>query len=416
MEEELLKLVNVELLGPAGNFEKLKYAIHYGADAVYFSGKKYGLRAGAGNFSNDEIPQALKYIHDHGKKGYVTLNIFAHNTDLDGFGEYVQFLVDAGIDAVIVADYGIFYFIRKNFPNVRIHISTQANVTNLQAVKFWEELGAKRITLARELSLKEIEEIRKNSSIELEVFAHGAMCMSYSGRCLLSNYLTGRDANQGDCSHVCRWEFKLTGVKRDGVEIEGYQDERGTYLLNSNDLWTIPILDEILNLEIDSIKIEGRMKSVHYVSNVTKAYRQAIDAYNQGRLTDALKNKLMNELKKTSHRNFFTGFYEKKPGSDSHNFESSKYRADYTMVGVVKEIVDKKAVVIECRASFDVHEELMLITPDQEDLRIVLSKAMTVTGEKVQRTKPNQIIVVSYNKKLKIHGILAKKKKQERTR
>jgi putative protease len=405
----------VELLAPAGNFEKLQFAIEYGADAVYLSGKKFGLRAGAGNFSLEELPDAFHYIHSRHKKGYVTLNIFAHNPDFDGLGEYVQILSDIGVDAVIVADYGIFKFVKQHFPSLPIHISTQANVTNLYAVQFWEDLGAKRVTLARELSIKEIEEIRKHTSIELEIFAHGAMCMSYSGRCMLSNYLKNRDANKGDCAHICRWEFKLVPIGQTAEEIEIMEDERGTYLLNSNDLWTIPILEDILKTGIHSIKIEGRMKSIHYVSLVTSTYRKAVDLfYKKGKLSGEEIGNFKRQLEKVSHRNYFTGFYEQKPGPDSHNFASSKYQSSYKLMGVIKEVVRKKVTVIECRASFHINEELILISPaDGNEKPVILHEAFDATGRQITETKPNQIILVPYDKNLRLHGILAKKIKQE---
>ncbi|GAB4168393.1 MAG: U32 family peptidase [Calditrichia bacterium] len=406
----------VELLAPAGNMEKLKFALKFGADAVYLSGKSWGMRAGAGNFNQHELQEAFDIIHQAGKKGYVTVNIFAHEHDFHGLLEYIQFLTHIHVDAVIVADPGIFHLIRKHFPELTIHLSTQANVTNRYAVKFWEQAGAKRITMARELSIGEIETIARNSNIELEVFAHGAMCMAYSGRCMLSNFLTGRDANKGDCAHICRWEYTLQSVKRND-QIIALEDERGTYLFNSNDLNTLPVLDKLLDAGIKSLKIEGRMKSVHYVSIVTKAYRQAIDLYySKGKLDDDDKAELIKEVEKTSHRNFFTGFYEKKPGPGSHNTESSKYTSDYTMVGIVKEVYKSKGVLIECRGRFGLNEKLQLITPDGKEEEIQFKQMKNILGEKIDLTKPNQNIFVPYDKKLKIYGIIAKEVKQERER
>lgn len=403
-----------ELLAPAGSREKLLAAIHYGADAVYLAGEKYGLRAGAANFHRQEFPEIFRTIHQAGKKGYITLNIIAHNADFDGLGEYIDDLVRAEVDAVIVADYGIFSFIKKHFPDLPVHISTQANVTNGDAARFWQDLGASRITLARELSLGEIEQIRKRVDVELEVFAHGAMCMAYSGRCMLSNYLVGRDANKGECVHVCRWGFTLIPTHAPEISIEVEEDERGTYLLNSNDLWTIPILDRILDTGVNSIKIEGRMKSVHYVSLVTKTYREALDSYYQmGFIPEEVKYRLMNDLEKTSHRQFFTGFYEKKPGPDSHNMKTSAVRSDYELVGIVKEIVHKEGVVIEARARFRADEELILVTADGENtLRLPFLK--NVLGEPIVEAKPNQTVVVPYDKLLKIHGLLARNKKDKK--
>ena len=400
----------VELLAPAGNPEKLKYAIEYGADAVYLSGKSYGMRSGAGNFTIPELKEGIDIVHKNQKKVYVTLNIFAHNSDFTGLDEYINLLHELNVDAVIVADYGIFRLIRKLQPNLLIHISTQANVTNYEAAAFWQDMGVSRITLARELSLKEIETIRKKVDIELEIFAHGAMCMAYSGRCLLSNYLTGRDSNQGSCAHVCRWEFNLVNAKNE--ELRVIEDQRGSYIFNSKDLSIIPILDEVLNTGINSVKIEGRMKGINYVSQVTKAYREAIDHfYKNGSLPEEMKKRLMEELKNPSNRGFFTGFYnkEEKPvDHNGHNYETSRYSFTSTMVGTVKEVKKSKKIAIEVRHKLKIDDELVIVTPEGENHTITFPFMHDITGNKIEEANPNQIILVPYNKKLKINSILNK--------
>ncbi|MBR4695129.1 MAG: U32 family peptidase, partial [Selenomonadaceae bacterium] len=267
-----------ELLAPAGNMEKLKMALLYGADAVYLGGKSFGLRALGGNFSREEMEEGISFAHGMGKKAYVTVNIFPHNSDLEGLPDYLHFLSEAGADALLIADLGAFLMAREMVPELPIHVSTQANATNWAAVDGWRKLGASRVVLARELSLQEIREIREKCPVELELFVHGAMCISYSGRCLMSNYFTGRDANRGNCAQACRWSYRLVEEKRPGQYIPVAEDERGTYIFNSKDLCLLPHLKEVLLSGVDSLKIEGRMKSVHYVASVVKAYREAIDA------------------------------------------------------------------------------------------------------------------------------------------
>ncbi|NMA04023.1 MAG: U32 family peptidase, partial [Clostridiales bacterium] len=267
----------VELLAPAGDLERLKIAIMYGADAVYIGGQIFGLRAAAKNFSSEDLKEGVRYAHEKGVKVYITANIIPHNEDLKDFPEYLKAINEIGVDAIIVSDPGTFSIVKETVPNMEIHISTQANNTNYMTVKFWGDLGASRVILARELSLKEIKEIRANipDGIGLEAFVHGAMCMSYSGRCLLSNYLTGRDANRGECAQPCRWKYSLVEQKRPGEYIQVVEDEKGTYFMNSKDLCMIEHIPEIIESGISSLKIEGRMKTTYYVAMVVKAYRAA---------------------------------------------------------------------------------------------------------------------------------------------
>ncbi|MGB0404697.1 MAG: peptidase U32 family protein, partial [Fusobacterium sp.] len=288
----------VELLAPAGNYEKMEMAFHYGADAVFLGGKIFNLRAGSHNFSDEELEKTANYAHSLGKKVYVTLNIIPHNEDLDILPEYVRFLDKIGVDGVIVADLGVFQIVKEN-SNIPISVSTQASNTNWRSVKIWKDMGAKRVVLAREISLENIKEIRaKVSDIELEVFIHGAMCMSISGRCLLSNYLTGRDANRGDCAQPCRWRYSLMEEKRPGQYMPVFEDEHGTFIFSSKDLCTIDMIDQILDAGVDSLKIEGRMKGIYYVANVVKAYREAVDKYYAGEF--AFDEKWLRELESTS--------------------------------------------------------------------------------------------------------------------
>ncbi|MBQ7579459.1 MAG: U32 family peptidase [Clostridia bacterium] len=323
----------IELLAPAGDSEKLDSALYFGADAVYFAGKNYGLRAFAGNFSDDELIKAVEKVHSLNKKAYITLNVFARNKDFNGLADYLKVLEKAKIDACIVSDLGLFMFIRANSPNLTLHVSTQANTTNKYSAKSWADLGAKRIILARELSLEEIKEIRAflPQEVELEAFVHGAMCISYSGRCLLSNYLTGRDSNHGECVQACRWHYRLVEDERPNEPLELEEDERGAYILNSKDLCLIDYLKDLKDAGICSFKIEGRMKSPYYVATVVNAYRRAIDRLEKGEEKDneAFYSMLHDELKKASHRDYTTGFM----------IDSGKIRQNYASSSQIQESV-----------------------------------------------------------------------------
>jgi putative protease len=315
--------------------EKLKMAVLYGADAVYLGGKAFGLRAFGGNFGRDELRAAMDFVHSHGRKAYVTVNIFAHNADLAGLPDYLRFLRDIKADAVLVADLGVFMLAREIVPELPLHVSTQANNVNWRTVAEWQKLGAQRVVLARELSLAEIREIRSRCDVELEMFVHGAMCISYSGRCLLSNYMAGRDANRGSCAQACRWNYKLVEETRPGQYFPVAEDGHGAYILNSKDLCLLPYLPEIIDCGIDSLKIEGRMKSVHYTASVTKAYRMAIDSFCHDPAHFSLQPSWQEELEKVSHRAYTTGFFCHQPTEADQIYGSSSYEQSSEFIGLV---------------------------------------------------------------------------------
>jgi len=329
-----------ELLAPAGDLNKLKIAITYGADAVYMGGQLYGLRANSKNFKKEEMIEGIKFAHDRGKKVFVTANIYAHNNDFANMESFFYDLEEMKVDGAIISDVGVFSVARKILKNTEIHISTQANNTNYQTAQFWKEQGASRVVLARELSLREISEIyaKTNGEIELECFVHGAMCISYSGRCLLSNYMTGRDSNRGDCAQSCRWKYNLSEEKRPNEYMPVYEDERGTYIFNSKDLCTIKHIPELCKAGIKSFKIEGRMKSIYYVGSTIKAYREAIDTFFESEeLYNQKKDYFYNEVTKNSHRDFTTGFYFGKTTGDSQIYTNSSYIRSHDFVGLVLE-------------------------------------------------------------------------------
>lgn len=353
----------IELLAPAGDLEKLHTAYLYGADACYFAGKRYGLRAYAGNFSNDELKEQIAYAHSLNKKAYITLNILAHNADFEGLEAYVKHLEIVGADAVIVADIGICQFVKEHAPSLDIHISTQANITNKHSAMAFVNMGATRLILARELSLKEIKDIRAHipKEVELETFVHGAMCMAYSGRCLLSNYLTGRDANRGACAQPCRWEYTVTESKRQGEQFEVTEDEKGTYIFNSKDLNFIAHIDELMKAGVTSFKIEGRMKSPYYVATVVNAYRRAIDLLLKDPQNYAVPKELELELQKASHRRYTTGFYM---GNEQRNFtETSAPIQSHRFMAIVLSDQKDGKVKLQQRNKFEVGDTLEVLSP-----------------------------------------------------
>lgn len=355
----------VELLAPAGNLEKLKMAVLFGADAVYLAGEEFGLRTASDNFSFDDMKTGVSFAHDRGKKVYLTMNIIPHNQDIKKAASFLEKAVETGIDAVIVSDPGMFSVVKKTAPNISIHISTQANITNIESVNFWHSIGASRVVLARELSLVEIRQIRDGVSddMELEAFIHGAMCMSYSGRCLLSNYLTGRDANKGDCAQPCRWKYHLVEEKRPGEYFPIMEDERGTFIFNSKDLCMIRHIPELIKSGISSFKIEGRVKSSFYVATVVKAYRDAIDAYYNDDKYE-FREEWFEEIAKVSNRDFTTGFFFHKPGAEDHNYGTSSYIRNYDFVGVVKGYdYENGYILIEQRNRFKVGDTIEVMPP-----------------------------------------------------
>lgn len=397
----------MELLSPAGDIKKLQYALAYGASAVYAAGKEFGLRARSGNFSNAELEKACKLAHQQGKKLYIAVNIYAHNSDLVGLPAYLEFLSSIGVDALIISDPAVFSFAKKYAPNIPVHISTQANVTSWGSVQFWRDAGAKRIILARELSLAEIAEIRsKVSDIELEMFVHGAMCMSYSGRCLLSAYLNGRSANQGDCSQPCRWEYDVIERSRPGETFHLEEDSRGTYVFNSRDLNLISRLDEILEAGIDSLKVEGRMKSLYYVSNVTRTWREAIDLSESKQI---IPQQLKDELNKVSHRVYCEGFIDGLDSMNKQYYDSSAYIREWQYLGEMLK-TSSNAVTVNVKAKFSVGEEIELIFPDRsKDLKIRVDKIFNSDNEQISFTKPNTEITLAIAGNFPDFGILRKK-------
>lgn len=327
-----------ELLAPAGNLDKLKIAVTYGADAVYIGGEEFSLRAAADNFTRDEIAEGVRFAHKYGAKVYLTANIIPHNRDMDEYADYLNSLKGIDLDAVILSDLGMFAVTREVAPNLDIHISTQANNVNYRSAAEWYKLGAKRVILAREMSLDEISEIRERTpkELELEAFVHGAMCISYSGRCLLSNYMAGRDSNQGQCAHPCRWKYFLMEEQRPGEYMPVFENERGTFIYNSKDLCMLPYVDKLIESGLCSFKIEGRVKSEFYVATIVKAYRTAIDNYFAAKPGEyKFDERLLDEVKKVSHRDYTTGFYFGKPGGSEQHYESSSYIRNYDMIGVV---------------------------------------------------------------------------------
>lgn len=351
-----------ELLAPAGDFEKLKFAINYGADAVYLGGQNFGLRANSKNFDESELNHAISYAHKHNVKVYVTVNIFANNEDIDGLKNFLPSLKQA--DAILVADPGIFFMVKNILPDMDIHISTQANVTNYESARFWAQLGAKRIVLARELSLAQIKQIHeKVSQVELEAFVHGAMCISYSGRCLLSNFLTSRSANHGDCAQPCRWKYNLVEETRPGEFFPIYENENGSFIMNSKDLCMVNHLDELIKCGVTSFKIEGRMKSIYYVAGCTKIYREAIDDYfAQSSLYYSKKDYYLEQLNKISHRHYSTGFYFGK--SQNEIYESASYIKSYEFLGIVKDFdLANSIATIEQRNKIQVGDEIEILSP-----------------------------------------------------
>jgi putative protease len=407
-----MKTKEIELLAPAGDMEKLKTALHFGADAVYFAGKNYGLRAFGTNFDNFSIKDAMDFIHSKGKKGYVTLNVYARHNDFEGLKDYVQTLVDANVDAVLISDLGIFSFVHENFPNLPIHVSTQANTTNAKAAKMWQKLGAERVVLARELDIDEIKEIAKeNPTLELEAFVHGAMCISYSGRCLLSNYLTGRDSNHGECVQACRWKYSVIEETRPNEQLDITEDSRGTYIFNSKDLRLIEYLDKIYDAGIYSFKVEGRMKSPYYVATIINSYRRAIDFMldcKKKNIPYTVPKNLLEELNKASHRKYTSGFMFN-DNEVTQNYESSIQEQESKFMAIV---IDKKddAILVEQRNKFQIGDNLEILSPSDSFGKILKVEAMEdELGNSLSEAKAvQQKIWIKTNLNIEIGDILRK--------
>lgn len=406
----------IELLAPAGDLEKLKTAVDYGADAVYFGGELFSLRAGAGNLTIPQIEEGIAYAHARNVRCYLTLNIFAHNEDILPLEDYLIKIKALDIDAFIVSDPGIMLMIREVMPQAEIHLSTQANMTNYKTARFWQQQGVKRIVLARELTFEEIRLLRQKlpEEMELEAFVQGAMCISYSGRCLLSNFMIERDANRGQCAHPCRWKYALVEEQRPGEYYPVEEDERGTYILNSRDLCMIDHIPELVSAGIASAKIEGRMKSSFYVATVVGAYRRAIDAYYADPERYAFREEWMRELKKVSHREFTTGFYFNQPTNKDQNYQTSAYTREYQFIGVVRSYdPDTKMAVVEQRNKMTVGEEIEVFGPYTDYFSQKLEVLLDEEGNPIESAPhPQQILQIKMERPVSENFMLRKRKEQ----
>lgn len=405
-----IKMRKTELLIPASNLEVLKTAVIFGADAVYIGGEAFGLRAKAKNFSREEMQEGIAFAHEHGVKVYVTANILAHNEDLEGASAYFEELREIGPDAIIVADPGMFMLAREICPNIELHISTQANNTNYLTYDFWYKQGAKRVVSARELSLKEIKEIRQHipADMEIESFVHGAMCMAYSGRCLLSNFMTGRDANRGACTHACRWKYSLVEEKRPGEYMPVYEDEGGTYIFNSKDLCMIEHIPEMLEAGIDSLKIEGRMKTALYVAAVTRTYRKALDDYQESEEKYRANMEWYKaEIGKCTYRQFTTGFYFGKTDETSQIYDNNTYVNEYIYLGIVGAVDERGFARIEQRNKFCKGDVIELMKPDGRNQETRVRAIYDENGAEVESAPhPKQVLYLDLDAKAEQYDLL----------
>lgn len=401
---------DIELLMPAGSLEVLKVAVTYGADAVYIGGEAFSLRAKAKNFSNEQIIEGIKFAHERGVKVYITANVYAHNYDLDSVREYFKELKEIKPDAVLIADPAVFMIAKEEIPDIDIHISTQANNTNYGTFNFWYKQGATRVVTARELSLAEIKEIRSKipEDMEIESFIHGAMCMSYSGRCMLSAFLTGRSANEGACAHPCRWKYSVVEEKRPGEYMPVMENERGTYIFNSKDLCMIEHLPEMIDAGIDSLKIEGRMKTALYVATVARAYRRAIDDYKKD--PEIYKKNLewyKSEIGKCTYREFTTGFYFGKPDGDTLIYDSNTYVRNYTYLGTIQDVNEDGLAMIYQKNKFNVGDKIEVMKPNGENLEVVVKAMKNEKFEDIENCPhPKEVIYVDLGVKLEKLDIL----------
>jgi len=409
-------LDKIELLAPAGDLEKLKMAIMYGADAVYLGGDSFGLRKASKNFSVEEIEEGIRFAHERGKKVYITLNIVPHNEDMEGLEEYVTKLYEIKADAVIVSDPGMFSVIRRTVPELPIHLSTQASVTNYETMMFWYNLGVRRIVLARELSFKEIESMSTKlpKDLEIEAFVHGAMCMSYSGRCLISNYMTGRDANRGDCAHPCRYKYNLVEEKRPGEYFPVFEDEEGTFIMNSKDLCMIEFIPQLIKSGIKSFKIEGRVKSSYYVATVIRAYRMAIDKYYKNPDNYRFDEKWLKEIKKASHRDFTTGFYLGKPTNEAQVYSTSSYVRGYDFVGLILNYDEEtKIATVEQRNRMFVGEEIEVFGPNKEFFTQIIEKMWDEEGNEIEvAPHPQQVVKILMTRPVNSMDMIRKEREE----
>lgn len=387
-----------ELLIPASSLEVLKTAVMFGADAIYIGGEAFGLRAKAKNFSMEEIREGIAFAHAHDVKVYITANILAHNGDLSGVRAYFEELKEIKPDALIISDPGVFMIAREVCPEIDIHISTQANNTNYGTYQFWHQLGARRVVTARELSMAELKEIREKApeDLEMETFIHGAMCISYSGRCLLSNYFTGRDANRGACTHPCRWKYAIVEETRPGEYMPVYENERGTYIFNSKDLCMIEHIPELIDSGIDSFKIEGRMKTALYVATVARTYRKAIDDYLESpELYQKNMNWYLDQISNCTYRQFTTGFFFGKPDESAQIYDNNTYVKEYTYLGIIGECTADGLYRIEQRNKFSVGEQIEIMKPDGRNIPVVVRRIVDEEGQEMQSAPhPKQVLYI----------------------
>ncbi|ABX42652.1 peptidase U32 family protein [Lachnoclostridium phytofermentans] len=409
-----------ELLIPASNLEVLKTAIIYGADAVYIGGEMYGLRAKAKNFSLDDMKKGIEFAHQYGKKVYVTANITAHNRDLKGVEEYFRELKEVKPDALIISDPGVFDIAKEIVPEIELHISTQANSTNYRTYQFWHKQGAARVVSARELSLEELSQLRTNipDELEIETFVHGAMCISYSGRCLLSNYFTGRDANLGACTHPCRWKYHVVEETRPGEYMPVFENDRGTYIFNSKDLCMIEYIPELVAAGIDSLKIEGRMKTALYVATVARTYRKAIDDFYES--VDKYRENMeyyKAEIGKCTYRQFTTGFFFQKPDSNTQIYDNNVYVKEYTYLGIVSSRNAEGASEMEQRNKFTVGDMVEIMKPNGENIP---TKVLRITDEEGNEMEscphPQRKIFVTFDKETSQYDIIRVQEKSDNSK
>ena len=420
MQEDAMSITFPELLAPAGNYEKLVTAVHYGADAVYLGGKQFSLRAKAGNFSPETMRDGVKFAHERGVQVYVTINIFAHNQDLGALPLYLLELEEIGVDGIIISDPGVLRIAKRTVPGMSIHLSTQANVTNYESANFWLEQGASRLNLARELSLVEISEIRSKVQGELEVFVHGALCISYSGRCMLSNYLTGRDANKGSCAHPCRFSYSLVEEKRPGEYYPVHEDERGTYIFNSKDLCLLEMLPQLVASGVDSLKIEGRMKSIFYVGGVVRIYRAALD-YLKALPKEAwdepekirFPDTFLDEISRSGTRGMTENFIIDKPGSSEMIYSSSRAEQGYEPVAVIRQT--GTAPFVEIRNTVHPGEEIEYMLRGINCNSVTITRLEDEEGRVIEKANPGNKLFVYTEPELiecEVNAILRRKKKQ----
>ncbi len=413
MSEHIYKGRKLELLIPASSLEVLKIAVIYGADAVYIGGEAFGLRAKAKNFTLEEMKEGIEFAHAHDCKVYVTANILAHNYDLDGARQYFKELKQIGPDALIISDPGMFTIAKEELPDIDIHISTQANNTNYMTYQFWWKQGAKRVVSARELSLNEIKQIREHipDEMEIETFMHGAMCISYSGRCLLSSFMAGRDANRGACTHPCRWKYSIVEESRPGEYMPVYENERGTYIFNSKDLCMIEHIPEMLNAGIDSFKIEGRMKTALYVATVARTYRLAIDEFIQDE--DLYKKRIpfyKSEISKCTYRQYTTGFFFGKPDENTQIYDTNTYIKEYTYLGIVGEQNAQGLYHIEQRNKFSVGETIEVMRPNGDNILVTVKRITDERGVDMESAPhPKQQLYIDLGVKLEQYDVLRRK-------